>query len=271
MYWQEVSGNWFLVPKRPRAIIHFLGGAFVAAAPHLTYRWLLEALHNEGYAVIATPFVNTFDHSAIAQETLTTFEQGFIYLCKKHPALQDLPIYGIGHSMGCKVHLLVGSLASKSAMGHQLINQRAGNIFISFNNFPARKAIPLLEQALQQASAFVPDLQLDRRLEFTPTPEETLTLVERNYTTQYNLLVKFRNDTIDQTRPLSDVLIKRFPRTTTVRIIKGSHTTPIAQDVQWEASTSFSPFDAIGQLMKQEFYRDIKVLKAEILYWLAGE
>lgn len=269
MYWQEVSGNWFLVPERPRAIIHFLGGAFVAAAPHLTYRWLLEALYAEGYAVIATPFVNTFDHSAIAQETFTTFEQGYIYLCKKRPELLSLPIYGIGHSMGCKLHLLIGSLLDSSAS--QPAQQRAGNIFVSFNNFPARKAIPLLEQALQQASTFVPDLQLDRRLEFTPSPEETLSLIERDYTTPYNLLVKFRNDTIDQTRPLSDVLIQRFPRTTTVRIIKGSHTTPIAQDVQWEASTSFSPFDAIGQLMKQEFYRDIKVLKAEILYWLAGE
>ncbi|MEL6334995.1 MAG: DUF1350 family protein, partial [Cyanobacteria bacterium J06626_26] len=59
MYWQEVAGNWFLVPEQPRAIVHFLGGAFVAAAPHLTYRWLLEALYQEGYAVISTPFVNT--------------------------------------------------------------------------------------------------------------------------------------------------------------------------------------------------------------------
>ena len=71
-----MSGNWLLVPERPRAIIHFLGGAFVAAAPHLTYRWLLEALYQEDYAVISTPFINTFDHSAIALETLTTFQQG---------------------------------------------------------------------------------------------------------------------------------------------------------------------------------------------------
>ncbi|MGB7485322.1 MAG: DUF1350 family protein, partial [Phormidesmis sp.] len=75
----------------------------------------------------------------------------------------------------------------------------------------------------------------------------------------------------DQTRPLSDVLIRRFPKTTTVRILKGSHTTPIAQDIQWTASSSFSPIDALGQFVKQEFYRDIKVLKAEVLYWLAGE
>ncbi len=262
MYWQEVSGNWFLVPERPKAIVHFLGGAFVAAAPHLTYRWLLEALYVEGYAVIATPFVNTFDHRAIASETLTTFNQGLIFLYKQRPELEGLPIYGLGHSMGCKVHLLISS---------DLINassaQRAGNIFISFNNYPARKSIPLLEQFTQ----LVPDLQLDTRMEFVPSPEQTLSLISAHYNTPYNLLLKFRSDTIDQTRPLSDVLVKRFPDTTTVRILKGTHTTPIAQDVQWEASSSFSAFDAIGQFVKQEFYRDIKLLKAEILYWLAGE
>lgn len=262
MYWQEVSGNWFLVPARSRGIVHFLGGAFVAAAPHLTYRWLLEALYAEGYAVIATPFVNTFDHAAIAQETLITFEQGFTFLCKQRPELKDLPIYGLGHSMGCKVHLLIDSLYGAS---------RIGNILISFNNYPARRSIPLLEQALQGAKQFVPDFQLETRLEFIPSPEKTLALITQQYETPYNLLIKFRSDTLDQTRPLSEVLVARFPQTTTIRIIKGTHTTPIAQDVQWQSSSSFTPFDALGQFVKQEFYRDIKVLKSEILYWLAGD
>ena len=261
--WQEVAGNWFLVPARPRAIVHFLGGAFVAAAPHLTYRWLLEALYEAGYAVIATPFINTFDHRAIALETLTTFEQGLTVLKKKRPDLKDLSIYGLGHSMGCKVHLLIGSLPETYKQA-----TRAGNIFVSFNNYPARKSIPMLEQALQQAKQFIPDFQLDQQLEFTPTPEQTLDLINNQYSTPYNLLVKFRKDNIDQTRPLSEVLVRRFPETTTIRLLAGTHTTPIAQDVRWQASTSFSPFDAIGQFMKQEFYRDIKGLRSEILGWI---
>ncbi|NEQ33318.1 MAG: DUF1350 domain-containing protein [Leptolyngbya sp. SIO4C5] len=110
MDWQAVAGNWILVPPRPKALIHFLGGAFVAAAPHLTYRWLLENLGRQGYAIVATPFVNTFDHKAIAQEVLTTFDQGLHYLQKRVLTQGYLPIYGIGHSMGCKVHLLINSL-----------------------------------------------------------------------------------------------------------------------------------------------------------------
>lgn len=98
MTWQEVSGNWLLVPERPRAIIHFLGGAFIAAAPHLTYRWLLENLYNEGYCIVATPFVNTFDHGAIAADVRTTFDQALIYLNRRFDTAA-VPIYGMGHSI----------------------------------------------------------------------------------------------------------------------------------------------------------------------------
>jgi hypothetical protein len=67
MDWQEIAGNWVLVPPKPVAIVHFLGGAFVATAPSLTYRWLLENLAEQGYLVVATPFVNTVDHGVIAE------------------------------------------------------------------------------------------------------------------------------------------------------------------------------------------------------------
>ena len=65
MDWLEIAGNWVLIPRKPLGIIHFLGGAFVATLPHLTYRRLLEFLAQQGYVVIATPFVNTFAHTTI--------------------------------------------------------------------------------------------------------------------------------------------------------------------------------------------------------------
>ena len=74
MNWQEIRGTWVLVPSNPIGIIHFLGGAFVATLPHLTYRWLLEHLADKGYLIIATPFVNTLDHIAIAKSVLLKFE-----------------------------------------------------------------------------------------------------------------------------------------------------------------------------------------------------
>ncbi|MEM1239277.1 MAG: DUF1350 family protein [Cyanobacteria bacterium P01_H01_bin.26] len=251
MLWQEVSGNWLLVPDRPQAIIHFLGGAFVAAAPNVTYGWLLENLCEQGYAIVATPFINTFDHGAIATEVLTTFDQAMIYLRRQVIGDRYLPIYGMGHSMGCKVHLLIASLYPV---------ERAGNILISFNNYPARKSIPLLEQFVQ----FAPDFDL----EFIPSPNQTLGLVNERYSVSHNLLIKFRKDTIDQTYDLSDVLYQRFPQRTAIEILRGSHTTPIAQDVRWQPGRSFTAFDAIGQFVKQEFYRDLGQLKHTVLRWL---
>jgi hypothetical protein len=252
MNWKEVSGNWILVPPRPKAIVHFLGGAFVAAAPHLTYRWLLESLAQEGYLIVATPFINTFDHQAIAKEVLTTFEQGLHFLRSRVlTSYQYLPIYGLGHSLGCKIHLLISSLWSV---------ERAGNVLISFNNYPAKRSIPLLEQVVQ----FSPALNV----EFTPSPAATLALLDSHYPIRRNLLIKFRRDTIDQTRPLSEVLVRRFPQLTSVQILPGTHTTPIAQEITWQPGTSFSPLDAIGQYVKQEFYRDLKQLRQELLLWL---
>ena len=75
MNWKQIAGSWVVVPQRPIGIIHFLGGAFVATAPHVTYRLLLEYLVEKGFAVVATPFVNTLDHTAIAEEVLLTIER----------------------------------------------------------------------------------------------------------------------------------------------------------------------------------------------------
>ncbi|RRT75616.1 hypothetical protein B296_00031043, partial [Ensete ventricosum] len=44
--WSEIEGAWVLKPKSgsPKAVVHFVGGIFVGAAPQLTYRLFLERL-----------------------------------------------------------------------------------------------------------------------------------------------------------------------------------------------------------------------------------
>ncbi len=249
MDWKEIQGNWVLVPRNPIGIIHFLGGAFVATAPHLTYRWVLEQLAEKGYVVIATPFVNTLDHIAIANSVLLNFERALERL-RDSSSLRKLylPIYGIGHSMGCKLHLLIGSVLGA---------ERAGNILISFNNYAAKDAIPLVEQ-LNSALA----------IEFTPTPLETNKLVQERYNVRRNLLIKFSNDTLDQSAVLSKILQERFVEMVTVQTLPGTHTTPLGQDLKWQTGASFTPLDALGQWFKQEAYRDLNQLKNAMLLWL---
>ncbi|WP_107668772.1 DUF1350 family protein [Cyanothece sp. BG0011] len=251
MEWQEISGSSVLVPRYPVAIIHFLGGAFVGTAPNVTYRWLLEELAKEGYAIIATPFVNTFDHLAIARSVLNRFENILDRLHTNRSLGQGyLPIYGIGHSMGCKLHLLIGSLFSV---------ERAGNILISFNNYPVKKAIPFLEQI---------DVEKYLSLEFTPSPDETKIIIAKDYKIRRNLLVKFTNDNIDETLVLSPLLDEKYPNLIALQNLSGNHLTPLSQEIKWQMGEVFTPFDAVGQWVKQTLSRDLYQLKYEILRWL---
>jgi hypothetical protein len=268
MEWQEVYGNWVLIPSQPKAIVHFLGGAFVATAPHVTYRHLLEFLADQGYAIVATPFVNTLDHTTIAKRVMRLSNLALEHLQTEILQKGYLPIYGVGHSLGCKLHLLIGSLFPQ---------ERAGNVLIAFNNYPARRSIPLVEQFSQfsqftsqfmSPSALPPQFAAALNVEFTPSPDETNQLIAEQYQVRRNLLVKFTNDDIDQTRSLTEALRQRFPTMTSVKILKGNHLTPLGQEVRWQLGTEFSPLDAIGQLVRQEVHRDIDQLKQTLLMWL---
>ncbi|MGB3533492.1 MAG: DUF1350 family protein [Microcoleaceae cyanobacterium] len=249
MDWIEISNSWVLIPLRPKAIIHFLGGAFVASAPQLTYRWLLESLAQQGYGIIATPFINTLDHRLIAKQVLWTFEDCLEDLyTSRLLRRRTLPIYGLGHSMGCKLHLLIGS---------SFPVERAGNILMCFNNYAARESIPLVEQISSMVE-----------VEFSPSPTQTNRLISERYQIRRNLLIQFSKDAIDQTLPLNKILQTRFPEMVTLVRLNGDHQTPLAQDLNWPVGQSFTPFDAIGQWVRQQVYQDIYRLRAEVLHWL---
>lgn len=261
MIWQEVYGNWLLVPPRPIAVVHFLGGAFVATAPQLTYRSLLEYLAEQGYVVIATPFVNTFDHTTIAHRVMRNFNLALEYVVTD-VVQRYLPVYGVGHSMGCKLHLLICGVFEQ---------ERMGNIFMSFNNYPARRAIPWMDQLSQFRSQFVqfnPQFAQAFDMEFVPSPDETFEIIKQQYGVKRNLLIKFRTDDIDQTRLLLDVVQGRFPELTTLQLLNGNHLTPLGQDIKWQSGSEFSPLDAIAQFVRQEVYRDFDQLKRALLLWL---
>lgn len=75
--WEELHGNYIVRPpsnQQPRALIHFLGGAFLGAAPQLSYRYLLERLSSRGYLIVATPYQLSFDHLKTCDEIIDKFE-----------------------------------------------------------------------------------------------------------------------------------------------------------------------------------------------------
>lgn len=140
--WKEVAGNFVLYPKSlesqsPQGVIHFLGGAFVGAAPHLTYRYLLESLCEEGYIVVATPYRLQLDYLETCDEILSKFDLVGAELAK---AFGGLPVIGVGHSCGALLHTLVTSLFPDAP--------RAANVLISFNNKPVKEAIPAFDELI---------------------------------------------------------------------------------------------------------------------------
>ena len=273
MQWQEFENAWMLVPRHPIALVHFLGGAFVGVAPHLTYRWLLERLGRRGYAVIATPFANaSLDHWTIAKRVGRQFDCARDWLYESGQLRRRyMPVYGLGHSMGCKLHLILATEDHRD---------RVGTAFISFNNFSARRAIPLadrfvplvaplLDSVARSIPGRVPEAAADAG-EFAPTPDETEQIAARVYPVRRNLLIRFRNDDLDQSGRIYRLLEPRFAGSLTLKTLPGNHLTPLGQDVNWRPATgSFGPVDALGQWVKQEFfYRDLERLYRELALWL---
>lgn len=120
--WEEIEGCWVLHPPPesgpPLCSIHFIGGAFVGAAPQLSYSLLLESLAKRRALVIATPYPTSFDHVRTADDIYFKLSR-----CLKSlgPNAQSLPAYGLGHSLGALLQLLICS---------RYIVPRAGNVFM---------------------------------------------------------------------------------------------------------------------------------------------
>ncbi|MFQ6636774.1 hypothetical protein Gotur_012960 [Gossypium turneri] len=293
--WSQVEGAWILKPKgsKPKSVVHFIGGIFVGAAPQLTYRLFLERLSEKewghtynmlllppgqeavgakyltllmGVLVIATPYASGFDYFFIADEVQFKFDRCLRFL---QETVHDLPTFGIGHSLGSVIHLLIGSRYGL---------QRSGNVLMAFNNKEASVAIPLFspvlvpmaqsigpflsqiastptirmgaELTLKQLESLsppimkqvlplveqLPPLYMDLvkgREDFAPKPEETRQLIKSYYGISRNLLIKFKDDTIDETPNLAQVLSSESAISSmldmSIRLLPGDHGLPLQQ------------------------------------------
>ncbi len=204
MGWRQRGELWELGPdagSQQRGLIEFIGGSYLAATPQLSYRRLLETLAFRGWGIHAWSYVPGFDHQAQANNAWRLFRQA------RAAGPSDGPLLRLGHSLGCKLHLL----APDGGRGCQAL------VALAFNNFSAERSVPLLAELGQQ---------FNFRSEFSPSPEETLALVERSYRQPRNLLVRFSRDNLDQSRRLLGVLQARPGDATALKELPGDHLTP---------------------------------------------
>ena len=198
MSWRQRGSLWCLQPTAPHGLVEFIGGSYLAATPQLSYRRLLEALERRGLAIQAWSYVPGFDHQAQANEAWRLFRQA-------RP--QGLPVLRLGHSLGCKLHLLAPDNGRNCS----------GLAALSFNNFSAERSVPLLAEL---------GPRLGIQSEFSPSPSETLRLVGANYRQPRNLLVRFNRDGIDQSQRLLAVLHDRPGDQSQLLELPGDHLTP---------------------------------------------
>lgn len=184
-------------------LVEFIGGSYLAASPQISYRRLLEALAARGWAVRAWSYVPGFDHQSQANEAWRAFRQAR----ERVPGPEGRSVLRLGHSLGCKLHLLAPDNGRTCS----------GLAALSFNNFSAERSVPLLSEFAQQFGF---------RTEFSPSPTETLRQVGYSYRQPRNLLVRFRGDGLDQSRRLLGVLKERPDDATSLLELPGDHLTP---------------------------------------------
>ena len=225
--WRQRGALWCLSPRSGslRGLIEFIGGSYLAATPQVSYRRLLEALSALGWRIHAWSYVPGFDHQLQANEAWRLFRQERQRWLES-PSM-DLPHQGrataglvggasrgagpavlrLGHSLGCKLHLL----APDAGRGCE------GLAALAFNNFSAERSVPLLAEVGQQFGF---------RSEFSPSPAETLRLVSGQYHQPRNLVVRFDRDGLDQSGRLLAALRQRSEDASQLLELPGDHLTP---------------------------------------------
>jgi hypothetical protein len=273
--WRELGAVDVCMPsgvRCPLGVVHFVGGQGVGSAPRSAYGPFLEGVAGEGFVVVATKFgVGDFNHQQQACDVAREFRLGYRELEKLYgrQQLQLLPVFGIGHSMGAKLHVLINSYVEVE----EVALPRKANVLISFNNFAVKDSIPLFEE-LRGLAGRVAGLQGERLrasvmqlggplsdvalkgfdvagqvlpgilqtiqdrvpMQFLPSPEQTWALVEEEYATENNLIIQFKDDSLDQSSLLAEKLFRRFGRDGDLQLsrLQGSHITPNTPEISDE-------------------------------------
>ncbi len=211
-HWKRLDKVWCYWPTRPIGLIEVIGGSYLAISPQISYRRLLEGLGMQSLAIHAWSYLPGFDHQAQANQAWKSMRE-----CKRHLEHrigEKLHVVRLGHSLGCKLHLLAPDGGRNSK----------GMIALSFNNFAADRSIPMLAELAPK---------FNFKSEFSPSPQETLRLINERYNQSNNLLITFNKDSLDQSEVLLKCLEQRRSLDNSQRLhLDGDHLTPASAGVR---------------------------------------
>ena len=200
----NVSCQW---PSRPDGLIEIIGGSYISIKPEVSYKRLISSFLQKNFAVHSWSYIPNFDHQLQANQAWKQFHNSRKVLEKRVGFIPKS--IRLGHSLGCKLHLLAPDGGRNCD----------GLVAISFNNFKAGKSIPMLGRMSQR---------LNFQTEFSPSPEETFNLIREHYEQINNLLIKFKNDNLDQNNLLLKSLKTRRSDKSEIIRLNGNHLTPLS-------------------------------------------
>jgi len=224
----DISCQW---PSRPVGLIELIGGSYISIKPEVTYKRLISKFLLRNFAVHAWGYIPQFDHQLQANQAWKQLRQSRKVLERRIGIIPKS--IRLGHSLGCKLHLLAPDGGRNCD----------GLVAISFNNFRADKSIPFLGKISQK---------LNFQTEFSPSPAKTLNLVREHYEQRNNLLIKFKNDNIDQTNLLLKSLRGRPSDKSEIMRIDGNHLTPVSLGLR-------------EKLLKSNFQNSLKYEKIDLI------
>ena len=225
-------------PSRPIGLIEIIGGSYISIKPEVTYKRLISGFLQRNFAVHSWSYVPNFDHQLQSNQAWKQFRKSQKVL-ERRVGLIPKSIR-LGHSLGCKLHLLAPDGGRNCD----------GLVAISFNNFKADKSIPMLRKISHR---------LNFQTEFSPSPIETLNLIKEHYEQINNLLIRFKDDNLDQNNLLLKVLKERDLDKSVIIELEGNHLTPVSLGLREKLIKSNSQ-----SYLK---YRKINLIVDKITYW----
>lgn len=107
--------------------------------------------------------------------------------------------------------------------------------------------------------------------EFEPTPAQSRTLIEAGYRISRTLLIKFDNDTIDESPDMARLLARAVGGPAVVlETLPGTHVTPCGGDVDWTVGASPTPLDLFALGGRALVQADARRLAARVVGWIDG-
>ncbi|XP_031287044.1 uncharacterized protein LOC116145737 isoform X2 [Pistacia vera] len=240
--------------KKPRAIIKFLGGAFIGAVPEVTYSngALIQVLIGSYFSekIPKANAIISFNNRP-ATEAVPYFEQLGPIVSQMMPIVEASPVYSMARSASGDAWKVLLDTAGAIIPGN---DQES---LVSLNNF-----VNQLPSVFSQVT--------EGMSEFKPTPSENRDCFKKSYNVPHTLLVKFSFDTIDDTDLLEETLRPRVESIggTVEKIqLNGNHITPCVQEPKWQAGSVYTPADAIAQGLKTLSINEIRILSKTISDW----